>query len=57
MGLRLPKLFGISVKRALRVNHTLKSQVVEAIRISYELAGNATDHAELCATYVPVIRA
>ncbi|SRR5258706_5855979 len=40
-----------------RVKYTFKSQVVEAIRISYELAGNATDHAELCATYAPVTRA
>lgn len=54
MGLRLPKLFGSIVKRASRVKHTFKSQVVEAIRISHELAGNATDHADLCATYVPV---
>ena len=54
MGLRLPKFFGPSVKRASRVKPSFKGQVVEAIRISYELAGSATDHAELSATYVPV---
>ena len=53
MGL-LPKLFGSSIKRASRVKPTFKGQVVEAIRISNELAGNARDHAELCATYVPI---
>jgi len=55
MGLRLPKLFGSSVKRASKVKHMFKGQVVEAIRISYELAGNTKDHADLCATYVPVL--
>ena len=38
-------------------HHTFKSQVVEAIRISEERVGNATDHAELYAAYVPVTRA
>ena len=55
MGLRLAKVFGSSIKRASRVKPTFKSQVVEAIRISHELAGDATDYAELSATYVPVL--
>lgn len=48
---------GFSVKQASRVKSTFRCQAVEAIRISYELAGNPKDHAELWTTWVLVIRA
>ena len=41
---RLLKLFGFSVTREPRIKYTFRNQVVEAIRISYELTKKAVDH-------------
>ena len=49
--------FGPIFKRVSRVVHTYKAQAVEAIRISHELVGSRTDHAELFTTYVLLVRA
>jgi hypothetical protein len=54
--MRLPKLFGSSVEREQRIKYSFKNQVVEAIRISYELVKKADDHEELCRMYVLFIR-
>lgn len=51
------KRLGSSIKRASRVDYKFKSQVVQAIHVSYQLAGKAKDPTELCKTYVRVIRA
>ena len=44
-------------KRVSKVKHTYRAQVVEAVRISYELIGSATNNEDAYKTYALVIRA
>ena len=48
-------LFSGTVKRAPIVKYTFKNQIVEAIRISHELAGRVNDQAGLWRMYVLII--